>query len=196
MASNFPSFSLRVSFAKPSPDGGEIRDIVEGVGKASRTMQDALTLALQKLVFEAQKQNFTGKGPFPVSDHRLGVVTGRLRRDLHAEPVEMTGTGYRGRIGTAVEYFKAHELGFSGEVSVRAHVRAAHTLRGIRANKKKGIRGRAPQSRLEQSVRAHTRKVNIPERRPLRTAIEQHSSRIIGAAIDKAFRTLASRKKS
>jgi hypothetical protein len=40
---------------------------------------------------------------------------------------------------------------------------------------------------LEQSVRAHSRKVNIPARQPLRTTIEEHSARILGLELRRAI---------
>lgn len=172
------NFSLRVRLAKSSPDAGEAIAKAEAMAVPNETMRQALALGMQKLAFKAQKERFTGQGPFPIAQKRLGNVTGRLKRDLHAEDVTITARGYRSRIGSVVEYFGAHEVGFEGDVSVRAHVRAAHTI------KKRNM------SRLEQSVRAHTRHVKILARMPLRTAIEEHSEAIFSEAIKKGVAAL------
>jgi hypothetical protein len=173
---SLPQTSIRVTFAKPPQGSGDPAAMAAAVAAPSARMAKALTLGMQKLAFRAQKERFTGQGPFPVAQKRLGVVSGRLRRDIHAETVTQTATGYRGRIGSNVEYFGAHEAGFEGDVSVRAHTRKPHTIA------KRNL------SRLEQSVRAHSRRVKIPARRPLRTAIEEHATEILGAEIRKAVK--------
>ena len=170
---SIPQTSIRVRFAKPSQGSGDPLATAANVAKPSARIAKAITLGMRMLALQAQKERFTGQGPFPVAQKRLGVVTGRLRRDIHAEPATLTSTGYRGKIGSNVEYFGAHEVGFEGNVSVRAHTRAAHTI------KKRNM------SRLEQSVRAHVRHVKILARMPLRTAIEEHAERIIGAEVGK-----------
>ena len=167
------AFNLRVSFAVPPQGDGPAAAVAARIQPSAR-MQKALTRGLQQLAFQAAKDRFTGKGPFPVSQRKLGNVTGRLKRDLHAEAVTLNGTGYRGRIGSVVEYFAAHELGFSGTVSVRAHSRRGYTL------KKRGY------SVLPQSVRAHSKVVKIPARMPLATAITEHGETIIGREIERA----------
>lgn len=191
--SAIPPISLRILLAKPSPGEGDPAAMFDRLTHPNETMRQALSLGMQILTLQVAKERFTGQGPFPVSSNKLGVVSGRLRRDLHSEPIAITETGYSGRTGSAVEYFGPHEIGFSGEVSVRAHARAAHTLAERPLVSKKGkVTTRPAQSRLEQSVRAHKRNVKIPARRPLRTGIEQHSSRVLGAAITKAIKTLTS----
>lgn len=177
MSDPFPSFSIRVQFAKPSQDVGDVVAEVRKVKGGDKRMADGITLGLQMLTLRVQKDRFTGKGPFPVADKKLGVVSGRLRRDLHAEKAEITGSGYSGRIGAAVEYFGAHELGFSGTVQVPAHTRKAYTTR----------RG---YSVLEQSVRSHSKQMKVPKRMPLRGGIEEHSMRILGGQINKTIETI------
>lgn len=171
---SLPKTSIRVRFAKPSQGSGDPLAAAANMAKPSARMAQAITLGMQMLALQAQKERFTGQGPFPVAQKRLGVVSGRLRRDIHAENATLTSTGYRGKIGASVEYFGAHEVGFDGNVSVRAHTRAPHTI------KKRNM------SRLEQSVRAHTRHLKIIARMPLRTAIEEHAERIIGGEVGKA----------
>lgn len=144
-------------------------------------MQEAISVALLELATVAQRERFTGYGPFPVAEHRLGVVTGRLRRDLHAEPATKTSTGYTGRIGSPVEYFRAHEIGFDGDVTVHAHTRSAREVnrKAMERVSKKGTKFTIKANRfslMEQSVRSFTRHMKVPARAPLATAIREHSN--------------------
>jgi hypothetical protein len=145
----------------------------------SEAMRTAIQAGMLTLVAKAQRTRFSGKGPFPVSERKLGLRTGRLRRDLHAETVRITAGGYAGRIGSVVNYFGAHERGFSGTVSVRAHTRDGYTV------KKRGY------SVLPQTVRGHSRRVDIPKRAPLAAAIEEHGNTILGNAIKSGIRKQA-----
>jgi phage gpG-like protein len=79
-----------------------------------------------------------------LSGQVLNVRTGRLRRSINARITEST-TGIEAKVGTNVEYARAHEFGFKGTVTVKEHMR-----RGKR-------------------VRAHARNVNIPQRSFLRS---------------------------
>lgn len=182
-----PLISVRVDFAAASQAGRTV-DRAAAMGN-SEVMRQAISAGLLELSFVAQKERFTGAGPFPVAEKRLGVDTGRLRRDLHAEPAEMVSSGYRGRIGSVVEYFGAHELGFDGSVDVPAHTRDRRTVkRKAKTFTRKGkqVSIRANQfSLLEQSVRAHKKRMKIPRREPLATAIREHSVRIMGEAMQK-----------
>jgi phage gpG-like protein len=167
-----PSYSLRIDPATLSRARGAVT--AAGSLRASEAVRKAIDLGMLELVQVAMKDRFTGKGPFPVSQKKLGVVSGRLRRDLHTEAARPIATGFSARIGSNVEYFAAHELGFSGTVQVKAHQRSRYTTR----------RG---YSVLEQSVRAHSKHMTVPKREPLMTAIRAHSMRIISAAIDRAI---------
>jgi hypothetical protein len=168
--------SIRITFAAP-PRGGDPAAVHAAQTRPNERMRQAISRGLQMLAFRAAKDRFTGKGPFPVSQRKLGNVSGRLKRDLHAEAATMTATGYRGRVGSVVEYFGPHEVGFSGQVSVRAHSRKAYTVGG-----KRGY------TVLPQSVRAHSKTLKIPARQPLATAIREHGQAIIGGEIAKAAR--------
>lgn len=175
-----PSISMRITLAKPSRGVDDVRDALLRVSNGDEVMRKNLELGLMMLTTQVQKERFTGKGPFPVADKKLGVVSGRLRRDLHSEKVTITPGRYQGRIGSVVEYFAAHELGFNGKVNVPAHTRKAYTTR----------RG---YSVLEQSVRSHSRTMKVAKRAPLRTGIEEHSARILGAAANKAMTLIFSK---
>jgi hypothetical protein len=114
----------------------------------------------QLVLASAVEKRFTGKGPFPVEQHRLGVRSNLLRKSLrvtppqiHAESGEVT-MGF----GSNVRYFLLHELGFSGPSPVRAHRRT--TPSGKVAN-----------------VRAHTRNLTIAARAPMITELQSERTR-------------------
>lgn len=189
---SIPPISFRVSLARPLRNAGDPAAMARAIANPNATIQNAISLGLQKLALAAQRERFTGRGPFPVPEKKLGVVSGRLRRDIHAEPAAMIANGYSARVGARVEYFGAHEVGFSGTVQVGAHKRAAREVRRKKQQRigrgGKEISVRANRfTLLEQSVRAHSRKVNIPARQPLRTAIEEHSARILGLELRRAI---------
>ncbi len=113
-------------------------------------IQRGMTIGAQIIAGKVIEERLTGKGPFPVAEHRLGVVTGRLRSSVRATPARIVGQSVIVSIGTPVEYARAHEFGFEGDVTVRAHDRQGH------------------------KVREHQRHVKIAERAPIRTGIKQH----------------------
>lgn len=114
-----------------------------------------------------EAQRLTGKGPFPVSQHRLGVVSGRLRQSLRMSGPVVSGDTITTSIGTNVEYAAAHEFGFNGSVKVRAHEVTMTKLFG-----------RKLETPLRFSRLPFTRKVTIPERRPIRAGIEANMNLI------------------
>lgn len=101
-----------------------------------------------------------------LSGQVLNVRTGRLRRSI-TYVVNKTPSRITGIVGTNVEYARAHELGFSGEVSVKAHLREIKKAWG------KDITPRTVE------VRTHSRQVNLPAKSFLRSAMEEMTPEII-----------------
>lgn len=112
-----------------------------------------------------------------LSGQVLHVQTGTLRRSINRE-VRVNGGEIEGIVGTNVEYAAAHEYGFHGTVTVRAHIRRISTSiksqaigsmhnRVGRASKNKYFKGYA-------DVREHSRKVDLPERSFLRSALKDY----------------------
>lgn len=116
-----------------------------------RAIQRGMNKGMQYMVGQITAERLTGRGPFPVSDHRLGVVTGRLRQSFHATSAEIQGNQVTGALGASVEYAAAHEFGFKGEVDVRSFTRSS------------GVK-----------VKAHRRNIEVPERAMVRTGIADH----------------------
>lgn len=185
-----PTFSIRMDLTGLKNASQKVKDAA--ALRDSQQMQDAISQALLEMVLVAQKERFSGQGPYPMADQKLGVVSGRLRRDLHAEPAEKTATGYQGKIGSIVEYFGIHEFGFDGEVSVKEHSRKAATLtkpgpfRDTAKGRLLSVRQKSLLFRAK-TIKAHKRKLKIEARQPLRAALAQHSRRIIVGAIGRVF---------
>lgn len=143
--------------------------------------------AAKETLGRAVKGRFTGKGPFPVSQNRLGIVTNRLRKSMRATApqVEAAGSNISLSMGSNVSYFAPHEFGFKGRVQVRGHTRKAvadrrRAPRGqiskgeISARKDAYKRGRSSAS----YVKPHSRRVNVPARRPLGTELDSIQTRL------------------
>ena len=115
----------------------------------------------------------------------LHVRTGTLRRSINQEVRYAGGGLIEGIVGTNVEYAAAHEYGFHGTVTVRAHVRRISTASKAKALSSSSGKaatiarwvGRSSKNRFVKGyadVRAHTRTVNLPERSFLRTALKEY----------------------
>lgn len=125
-----------------------------------------LRLGVEIAVGRLTERRLTGRGPFPVTQNKLGVVTGRLRQSVRqgVSPPRIVGETAEVSVGSRVKYARAHEFGFRGNVNVASHTRRAH-MRG------------GKQVRVSQ-VTGHIRRVNIPERAPIRTGLRENLGRI------------------
>jgi hypothetical protein len=158
----------------------------------ARGMDKGLALALGKIT----RERFTGKGPFPVGDRKLGVRSNRLRSSLRwnvtgqpgqpgsGEPSKINGQTVTGSMGSNVEYAGVHEYGFTGEVQVRSFRRQVSPtqfvkkgLGVLKGTKKLGKEAFKLALGME-GVRAHRRRMNVPERAPLRTGLADHGGTI------------------
>jgi hypothetical protein len=77
-----------------------------------RGMDFALSIVRGRI----QQQRLSGKGPYPPSEHRLGIVTQQLQESLREEPAVIVGNTITGSIGSHVFYGFLHEYGWSGTV--------------------------------------------------------------------------------
>lgn len=109
-----------------------------------------------------------------LSDDVLHVRTGRLRRSINLRTGIVAGgsglatvTAVYARVGTAVSYGRVHELGWSGLQNVAPYARRVGRVKG---------KGKGADRVTRQGVafvRAHTRKVNLPERSFLRSSLDE-----------------------
>lgn len=104
-----------------------------------------------------------------LSDDVLHVRTGTLRRSIN-QRVEVTGNGVSALVGTNVEYAAAHEYGFTGTVTVKAHLRQIRT-QGRMTPSGKYKRGKLTGDSV--MVRAHDMRMHLPERSFLRSALNE-----------------------
>jgi len=75
-----------------------------------------LDFAISQVRGRIQAQRLSGKGPYPPSEHRLGIVTQQLQRSLREEPAVIAGNTITASIGSPVFYGYLHEYGWSGTV--------------------------------------------------------------------------------
>lgn len=168
-----PFLSLTIN---PGPEFETLRRRFEP-GEVAARMAEGIRAGLDRANLLAlsriQRGRFTGKGPFPVSEQKLGHRSRRLIRSLGASRAVVrdaaslsVGTG----IGSNVSYYGAHEFGFSGPVKVPAHERSMpETTRTSRSGRVYKVAAH------KQSVRAHSRRMSMPARRPMRAGLAEEA---------------------
>lgn len=151
--------------------------------------------ASQEIVGAAVKDRFTGQGPFPVAEGKLGVRTGRLRRSIRCTKPQLnlrTGEISVG-FGSNVIYFAIHEFGFTGDVQVKGHTRRLDGgQKFVRGKLTKGYQKRLKKKLTERNlagtrkagslatttqVRPHKRKLKVAARAPLGTQLKAITTR-------------------
>ena len=140
----------------------------------------------QTALFKVQRERFTGAGPFSPSSNRIGIISGRLRGSLLLSPPVTSATEITATVSTAVSYFPAHEFGFKGAVNVKAHARTRSRSASGKSLRKDGT-PRKGDTLIETTgkVKAHTRNVDIPERRMLRTGLSEHLPSALSVEIER-----------
>ncbi len=163
-------------------------DLMDRLRNSGKTFPQAIAKEMdrqnQLTVGHITERRMTGKGPFPASEHKMGVRTNAMRRTLRASRAVVRGGVIESAIGSNLSYMGAHEFGFSGSVNVRAH---------NRRNKAGNVRGRLePGQRKKllavgfQTVKAHARKINVPARAPIYHGILDRAD-AIGAGLSRAI---------
>lgn len=131
-------------------------DLINRLTAAPVNIQTALQTSVSRMALRLLARVKSDK----LSGQVLKVRTGRLRRSINQRVVR-EGQGVYGYVGTNVDYGRTHEFGFKGAVSVRAHLRTVTQAFG------------KPIPPTQQQVGAHTRKVNLPEKSFLRSALRE-----------------------
>ena len=135
---------------------GEIRGDLRGLADAEKRVREAVRRRIgelaAKLVRNIKKDKLSGAV--------LRARTGNLRRSV-AFRIEEDEAGFSAYVGTGVSYGKVHEYGFQGTVNVREHMRTVRQAYG------KNV------AAYQQKVSAHSRRVNLPERSFLRSALAE-----------------------
>jgi len=131
-----------------------------------RQMTADVKTAVDRLTIEVQSHVKDRK----LSGQVLHVQTGTLRRSINRATIEQGGT-VTGQVGTNVRYAAIHEYGFQGTVGVRSYVRS---LPGGGA----------------ATVRAHSRRMNMPVRSFLRSTLADDADHIRMTLREAAVRAL------
>ncbi|MDO5058581.1 MAG: HK97 gp10 family phage protein [Neisseria sp.] len=134
-----------------------MHEIQTALNLTDRRIATEVERSLAFLLFRLQKRIKTDKLLGQVLNRRTGNLRANIVRQM-----EQNGKVLSGVVGIApgAPYGKLHEYGFSGTVSVPAHIRM-----------QKQAFGRRLKTPLAVKVSAHTRKLNLPERSFMRTAL-------------------------
>jgi phage gpG-like protein len=155
-----------------------------------RGLRDTMDEQNQLTIGHTQQARLTGKGPFPVSEGRLGVRTNRLRASLRAAKTRIVGTSIASSIGSNVEYAAAHEFGFSGVVNVKPGLRRQKSrdvfVKQFVAGKLKRVRTVTGQA----GVGGYSVLRNIPARAPITHGIEDRKAEYERAMSQSIINTL------
>jgi len=101
-----------------------------------------------------------------LSGQVLKNKTGTLRRSIN-QRLSQTPTTVSGSVGTKLSYAAAHEFGFKGPVTVKAHLRMV-----------KVAWGKAVKNPAQHQWGSFTRQMNLPERSFLRSALREMAPEI------------------
>lgn len=146
-------------------------------------VRQTLDLENEITVGHIQAERMSGTGPFPVEQGRLGVVTNRARRSLRPARAVVTASGIDSAIGSNVRYLGAHEFGFAGTVTVRAHTRTdrrfdvyavSSTATRTTTSQRGNLAGQKGAKKIASgfvTVRSHEAQRRIPARAPIRSGI-------------------------
>lgn len=148
--------------------------LMREIAQYGRNAFPTVGVAMEHLSF-LMLENVTEK----VSGPYLGVVTSTARRSMEQFDTRVGG-GFRAGIGNPFDYVRAHEQGFKGAVDVKAHTRRISQ-----------VFGRRLATPATQSVRPHTRAVNMRARHFMRDAVKEEAAgtpRVIARALTALIR--------
>jgi phage gpG-like protein len=159
----------------------EAKALIARLGTAHGWMPATMARAMQRenelTISHIQTERMAGNNnvPFPVSEHKLGVRTARLRRSLNAPRPFFSGTQVVSSIGTNVEYAASHELGNHSTVTVPAHTRTRKRRVRVETVDKLGKRRTRTKSVWGDAfaVRSYSMQMNIEARAPITTGVAE-----------------------
>lgn len=142
----------------------DFNEVNERVRAEIRRTVNALTLKLQRTI---QEDMLTGQ--------RLNVQSGRLKGSVSSKVEEGKDfiEGTVGAGGTLVKYAFVHEFGLKGALGIKAHLRMIKKAFG------------RPMTPRQVMIKAHSRQVDIRERRFMRDSLDQ-IAKIVPKNIDAA----------
>ena len=122
------------------------------VDRIDEEVRQSIARSTLKLLVKVKREKLNGQV--------LNKRSGRLGRSITQKLIELSN-GVAGIVGTNVEYAPPHEYGFKGNVTVKAHLRMIKKAFGKSINPK------------QVNIKTHRRKVNLPEKSFLRSALEE-----------------------
>ena len=159
----------------------EARALVERMG-SSAVVLDAIRRGMdfqnQLTLGEIVEKRLTGKGPYPVSEHRLGERSHLYRKSVRAAAAVVNGGTVESSIGANVVYAGIHEFG-----GVIAHAARKGNVR-LRTDKAGNLQRRGANGKLATFAKRHNKyaktveyqgkayTVRMPARAPITTGIE------------------------
>jgi hypothetical protein len=153
--------------ASVSPKGEElIRKLHNMPVELAEAIKKGMNSAGETSLTEIRGSRFTGKGPFPPSQHKLSQITGNLYSSLRWKPAnavtELPLITVTGAMTSPLVYFRVHELGYEGSQSIGAFSR------------RPSGKGNKPRAKRSVSVSGHNRLMRIPARAPMQTGVREH----------------------
>lgn len=151
---------------------GTPRYLLEGMAKAL-AFQNQLTLS------HIIEKRLTGKGPFPVEQHRLGERSKLYRKSVRTSAPEIAAASVSASIGANAAYAGIHETGGTftrttkpGKVRLRTD--ASGALLGQRTNPRLAVFARKTHKRARevQTLGGRTYTIKLPARAPMTTGFE------------------------
>jgi hypothetical protein len=148
-----------------------------GIEAFARGMDKANKMAVRNIMVK----HLTGKGPFPVAEHKLGIVSGNLMTQSYASPATISGTTVASEIGSPVKYAEWHEFGLVFTRKGRTGTARLHTDAKGKLMRQIGHENLAVFAKAvhkagrvkEVAWKSEDHEVTIPERAPFRTGIKE-----------------------
>lgn len=145
---------------------------------ALRAVAQSIDYGNQVVIADMSARKLSRRGP-----KTLGVVSNRLRGSMRASAAVVIGTTVHAEIGTNVVYAGVHEFGFVGVVRVREHTRRrfGYGGDGRATSKRMDASGRIRTVRRKPTstgtivVHAHSMQMNVRERAPIRSTIQENA---------------------
>ena len=147
----------------------------------------ALAASGPQIIGNAVKFRFTNqRGPFPVSQNKLGFVSRQLRASLYATKPQINPGANEVTIGfgSPIKYFAIHEFGGTIQRKARTQVNHFRFLEDGRRARFSKVKGATHAQK--NTIGAYT--IKIPARRPMFTELSQPRSEKI--VLENARRTL------
>jgi phage gpG-like protein len=158
-----------------------------------RAIARGMDQANQLTIAAIQRDHLTGQGPFPPAEHKLGVRTSRLRGSVNATAATVSGSSVTSIIGSNVIYAAIHEFGGrvhhpARQVKTRLRTDArGNLLRQLGHSKLAIFAAKSHQHAREVVRRGKAYDVDMPERAPFRTGIQEampnYTNRISAAIV-------------